>query len=489
MSDKKLWVILVLLLLLQNAYPIYQFSTGDGYLFYTNAFDEETWLQYDFSRASQSPTRVAQYVVTLLHEIGFSGGWINLIFDVLSVSAFLLFSSRSFELAGFDRKTANQHAFLLTFLPLLFGGLNPFVRQIFDWNLSYGTIYWFTVPEASFLPLVRSPEPQFSLMLLSLFTYLSLKKKTFFLMYCCLPFLYPFVAVPAAFVVISLHLKHAHSWTGRSVLLPPILACGLVGFGLLAFFKLLVSERTRESLTSTHEPLISFSALVALAIYFAGYKQCESRFRFLLWMIGLAPMVAANQQVITGWLAQPNNFEQNFGIVCVALAVTLTVHRRAIRQALVVGALALVMLSSFVSFQANDAGNRKIALNAELREKLQTDSRHVAINDSKVASVVSLMYSKQPMTAFGYQRTFSVVCDDEAVREYLCAKRTTLANAEVADDFRKMFRSLDEGYVYSWSDFILLHVGRKKNLHARHELCSPHENSRSCPLYYVVLEK
>jgi oligoendopeptidase F len=35
-----------------------------------NGFDEATYLQYDYSRTAQSPTRPGQYLVTLAHELG-----------------------------------------------------------------------------------------------------------------------------------------------------------------------------------------------------------------------------------------------------------------------------------------------------------------------------------------------------------------------------------------------------------------------------------
>ena len=78
--------------------------TGNGRLYYTNAFDEAYYLQYDFSLKNQRPSRPGQYLVTLAHETGLSGGWINLVFDSLFVTAFLFLVRALFKAAGHDDK-------------------------------------------------------------------------------------------------------------------------------------------------------------------------------------------------------------------------------------------------------------------------------------------------------------------------------------------------------------------------------------------------
>ena len=140
MSNRLFAIIVVLIMGVSCGYPAYQLSQTDGLLFYTNAHDETSYLQYDFSKASQGPTRGSQYLVTALHKIGLSGGWINLLFDLLAIPVFLFFTAKSLCLLGFNEKKANLCAFSMVFLPLLFGGLNPWIYQLFSRNCQNGMI-------------------------------------------------------------------------------------------------------------------------------------------------------------------------------------------------------------------------------------------------------------------------------------------------------------------------------------------------------------
>src|SRR5688500_1291763 len=202
---------ILLALLILNAYPLYQLSTTGGPLFFTNAFDEAVYLQYDYSRAVQQLSRAGQYPVTWAHELGLSGGWINFILD-LTMPLLFLWLLRGIALQlGMEPRRATLVAVAGTVLPALAGGANPVVSRLFVWNLQGPLLGWLTIPEAHFLPLFRSPEPQFSFVVGAAAVLLALRLRSFWPAYVAAPFLYSFVVVPYVFVVLAL-LLHRLAW-------------------------------------------------------------------------------------------------------------------------------------------------------------------------------------------------------------------------------------------------------------------------------------
>ena len=105
MSKRAFLFLALLTVVILNAFPLYQAVTGKGRLYYTNAFDEAYYLQYDFSQKNQRLSRPGQYLVTLAHQAGLSGGWINLVFDGVFVTAFLFLVRALFKAAGYDDTT------------------------------------------------------------------------------------------------------------------------------------------------------------------------------------------------------------------------------------------------------------------------------------------------------------------------------------------------------------------------------------------------
>src|SRR5262249_38069566 len=130
------------------------------------------------------------------------------------VAGFLVVTRGILRAAEFDTREANTGSLLLLVLPFLANGANPLVNRVFDWTLATGALRWIAVPEATFSPLVRSPEPQFSILILTVLVFIAVRHRTW-VPFLALPLLYPFVAGPAIFAVLSvfLHQKWMH---GRS---------------------------------------------------------------------------------------------------------------------------------------------------------------------------------------------------------------------------------------------------------------------------------
>src|SRR4051812_28866315 len=75
-------VLLAALVVLPNLFAFYQYRATGGYLFYSNAFDEPTYLSYDGALMTRSMTRLGEYLISGCHWIGVSGGYANLLFDI-----------------------------------------------------------------------------------------------------------------------------------------------------------------------------------------------------------------------------------------------------------------------------------------------------------------------------------------------------------------------------------------------------------------------
>ena len=486
MSNRLFVITLVILLLSFNAYPIYQLFTTGGYLFYTNAFDETSYLQYDFSQQVQNISYVAQYIVTLAHNIGLSGGWINFIFDIISLLAFIIIIRGVLKQLGFDDKRANLSSFLIMALPLLFGGLNSVVNKLFFYSLSSGLINWITIPEASFLPIVRSPEPQLSLVVLSLSVYFSLKYKSFIPVYLCIPFLYPFIRVPFTFIVLSVHLRTKIPLMAKYALVPPLVSFTVLSSIFMVYFNFYVDNNLKESLVNSHYPLLSFTSSLALLSYLISYKGIPENLRYVVLMIALSPMVAANHQIVSGWIAQPSNFEQNFGIYCIVIVLILSIHDIAFQTLAGILALMLLLISAYKNFDYNYNQNSRLVLDNKMITELKTDSANVAVNDVGLASLLSMMFPRQPSSMFGYEKILPGQ-GKKNIAGYLCAKKDIFKDRQLKDRFNNVFKTLDHAYKFGNKDFILLHIGRKETFKVENNIELIPDNCPPANLHYFIV--
>lgn len=462
MSDRRFIIVVFIVLLCLNLFPLYQMGTSGGYLFYKNAFDESTYLQYDFSKAGQRISRISQCLVTTAHQVGLSGGWINFLFDIVFFLIFVIFIRKIIIQLKVDIKKANLYTYFCITIPLLFCGINPLIKHIFNINLSTGLISWLTVQEAWFMPLWRTPEPQFSLALMVVCIYFSLIKKSYVPAYLCAPFLYPFIAVPYIFVLIAINLRQKYL-SQKNLFYTLAVSYLVLSISLAIYFRFFVNEQIKEILVASHLPLISFSSVLCLILYFGiDKKRITEQTKDIAVIISLAPLVASNHQIITGWIAQPNNFEQYFGVLCITFMFMIYISKeRRIQNATIIISIAFMLSSCVAIFYDNYNLNSKITINKELLFVLKNDSRNILVNDVGVASMLNMVYPKQASTILGYENTFSLMAKNN-FHEYVCAKNTINKNKDYKDKFKGVFATLDKAYKYENKDFILSHIGRKK---------------------------
>ena len=490
MSKRVFLFLAFLTVLLVNAFPLYQALTCKGRLYYVNAYDEAYYLQYDFSRENERLSRPGQYLVTLAHEAGLSGGWINLLFDTFFVTAFLFLVRALFEAAGYDDRRSNMASILMTLGPLLFLGSNPVVRILFDKSLSHGFVSWLAVPEAPYLPIVRSPEPQFSILLAGLGSFFALKRQRLVYAVLCLPLLYSFVALPLAFVLLALHLRDQSAWLEKRPAL--CLAASFLSVALVQaiYFRFLVPDWIRQVLlVPSRAPCLSLTFVGAFAGYLVLCREIPAKGRFLLLAAVFAPLAAENGQLVTGRYVDANNVEQNFGVYAAALVLTWAVleSTRLKRSAwAVVGVLFLLLLnSSAVFFKVNYDNEKRLPLDAELLGRLRADSPHVAINDMTLASLASMVLPKQPMTLFSFAHTSPPVKNADLV-QYLCAKGQILRDEARRPQFEKVLGEMDRWYRHENADFVLISGGRRESYPVEHDMDAVPADCRPMTLHYVL---
>ena len=490
MSNFLFIMMVFIALVLTNLYPINQAIQNSGYIFYTNAYDESAYLQYDFSIASQSIlSRLPQYFVTFAHNAGLSGGWINLTFDIVTLTGCLILVKMILKQFGYSSKQANLSSFVINFLPLLFSGLNPVVNNIFNLNISSGWIYWITVPQAYFLPIYRSPEPQVSIIILLLGIYFSLRWKSFIPLCLCILFLYSFVKIPVLFITLAIYLKQKFNGLKSylSILISFMFISSILGF-YLNFFAI-KNRDVSQVLVASHYPLISFTSSMCLLLYFTFYRSISNQLKYPALVICLAPLAAVNHQIISGWITAPNGFEQNFDVYCISTILSLIVIEKSI-YSLIALAISFSMLcfSSNQVFSMNNQANQGLPIDEKLLTALKSDSANVAINDIDLAQRLSMVFPRQHFTALALGRTYSVFAE-KSFKDYQCVKERIIKDPRLNSQFKNTFKQLDKAYTYEHEDFILLHLGRKKSFSVKRDPTQHSSNCSSSNLQYFIVDR
>jgi hypothetical protein len=448
-------------------FPLYQGVLTGGYLFYENGSDEASYLQYEFSRAVQSVTRPGQYGVSLMHEWGLSGGWINAVWDLGMWLALPVLLHAIWRRVGWTQRQATLGALLVLVLPHAVLHTNPLIKALSDWNGRSGALYWLNMPDVDLSPFMRTPEPQFSLLFLAVGLLLALRWRVHWPVYATLPFMYPFVSIPVGFVALACHLRARWPFARGAAAGPLVAAFLALSAGCWAYYAWLVTGKTRLLVTPSSLPLISFTALVALGLFVALRAHIEVRHRFFALAVALAPLAASNQQLLSGHIPQPSNFERCVGVIAVAIVVTLALKAHA-RWGLAAGVAggALFVLSAYHTFRLDQAYMLRLPMTPALVDALKTDSAHVAVKDPFVASRLGMVHPRQAMTALAFERTY-VNMADRYIGEYRCIKRQLAA--EHPGVYEGAFGLLDEAYEYGSQKFVMAHIYRKSTFVKLHD--------------------
>ncbi len=317
-------VFFIAIIILPNLFPVYQLFLTKGYLFYQNAYDEYSYLSYEAASFEMGFSRISRYLVKWLHELGISPGYINFIFDLVCPGVIGYFIFKIFILLGFDKNKSILAAVMILMVPILVGGSNPVYSKIFYSTLSSGWVYWLVMPEAYYPPFYRTPEPQFSYLLMTLAIYYSIKRKTFIPLYFVVPFLYGFLRVPYLFVVFSCHFSEINKKYNFLRLKYAAWLIGFISYALVSimiglYYEFALKEILKaDFFPTTRLPIFSGTFGICLLIWKFLPRDSKRGSSGFYGFVVAAPLVAANTQIISGFISQPINFEQSFGVICVA---------------------------------------------------------------------------------------------------------------------------------------------------------------------------
>lgn len=462
---------LAFLVIAPNVFAVYQLYSTGGYLFYTNAFDEPTYLSYDGAVASRSMTRLSAYVIVALHKIGMSGGYINLVFDVVFPITTVIFLARLSRLLGFSYLESISYSLFVLSFPVCFGYSNPYYSILFNKHLNSPTLHWITLPQAYYPAIFRTPEPQLSLCVAAAISYLSFRVRSYTLALSVAPLLYPFVSIPYAFFILSLLF---YQRSGRILIsarirafVCPLSAFALIAIGLWTYYRWSVAGSISEGfLPQSHLPLLSGSGTVAIMIFLLARRTLSPHYSAPMLFLALAPFVGTNTQIISGFFEAPNSFEQNSGEMFTAIVLVLALRVAGSRRLLpvVAGLLACGLLAMYSStiFRVNSSVWQRTQPSPELLSALRKEPQSLLIGDPDLADIYGLIGPKLHYTALARSQTYANLAAPERFQNYLCVKllltRNDLLDALPADTFAV----LDRGFRYLNEDFVLIHLNRKK---------------------------
>ncbi len=486
-------VFFLAIIILPNLFPLCQLFFTKGYLYYQNAFDEYSYLSFEAASLETGLLRFSRYLIRWFHEIGFSSGYINFVFDLVCPGVIAYFIFKIFSLLEFDHSKSLLAAGLIIILPVLMGGSNPVYSKLFYSTVSSGWVYWLVLPEAYYPPFYRTPEPQLSYLLMVFVVYLSVKRKSFVPLYFAAPFLYGFLRVPYLFIVFSCHLSEINKKHNFVQMKYASWLIGLISYVLVSAMVGLYYEFSLKDvlkadfLPATRLPLFSGTFGLSLLVWKLLPRSSRWKSSEFIGFVVAAPLAAANTQAISGFISQPINFEQSFGVVCLSFLVTIFILSLK-KQKWMVPALSslVVLLSLAYSIQIFRVNSNPIQLEEppqKLIEALHEDPFNVVFEDTTLGSMMSMLLPRQSFTALAISQSYSFGAP-RYFEKYLCLKEKIKQDPGKFDKYKSALMNLDKGYAHLHSDFIFMHLNRRKDFPIYFDVNKKPENCDSGKLYF-----
>lgn len=474
---------------LLNFYPLYQVFFFQEAPFYQNAYDEYSYFNYFYGIKTIGVGRVLIYFSTILHEIGISGGFQNLLFDLAAPIAIYFFSSKIFR-----NKWA---ALILTFSPIIFLTTNPTIAIITGQITHHDTlIKYFISPEANFLPISRGPEPQLSIALLTATTYFALKRKKPYLISFILPFLYYYLAVPT-FALLLLHYskKFIKNFSLR-ILSTWLIVSSSLGIALY----ILQKNDSFHATTQSHLPFISITFLISILLYLIIKNFLTPSQKSFSKNLLAIPIITLNTQILTGRFVQPNNFEQYAHIFIPILLIALAVsnsnfkkpqHPTPHRQSLAATTLLLTAALIFISTKSIIANNQldflhwqKLRATTDITDQVKSSPETVIIDRYILSSKISAFaFPKQKNLVMDYNKTYYSYFEPHFLQIYINAKKFIQDNDISNQAFRNSFKILDNGYTHLNTNFKLIRLNRTPPIPAINDLDSISPKNQNFHVY------
>jgi hypothetical protein len=440
---------------LMVAFPVSQaFKTG-GYVFFTNGIDEASYLSYPFSKLLltwQGITRYSSALVVLLHTMGLSGGYCNVVLDLICVIAFLFATRRALSRFGLDSESAAVGALLIFVLPLFFTPWNPLLLGVKRYLLLSPLFQWVTVAPNDELLFLRSPEPQLSWTLIAIvFAYAPTARAIPWLLLLVSPFLYSFVRLPLIFSCLTVVVPRAIPLVVRM-----ILAFLLSGILVAAFVEYSISVDLRRFVIASRAPVLSLSALVATVLWLVARRRVPAQWRELLSVLVASTWVGANTQIISGWMVCPSNYDEYWsGVVTALISAVLIVVSSHHKRCWVVVVVCAMALHSLQTFDRNESIMARLHDPTKAMQLLREAPESVAFDDILLATTADLVHPRQGHTLLSFSRTYEISSPAD-LQSYLCAKRAIREYGYgLASKYTSIFEHLDWGYQHRGVDEIV----------------------------------
>lgn len=431
------------LILLVTAFPLFQLFSGAGLLFYTNGWDEASYLQYDYAKhvlEVSGSGRLAQWLVVLLHDIGLSGGEINLLFDLSMSAVFLYFLPRVLVLLGTSHEFAREAVVCLMGLPLILSNLNPLFDLLQTENMQRTSIQFLTMPYIKDPFWLRTPEPQLSLALLLVCSYFFISLRNSVLLLPVLLFAYPFVAIPLGFLILSHFLiKVFNCRLSRALVISALLVTALLNI----YYEHFMPPLIEGYIIKTRLPLITFCGILACVAYWGSKLRSELMISLLcsIWL-------AVNFQLVSKFTIQPNNFEQYWSSPICIFIFLLALEKKPYFKILPSISCILLLLWGISDFKKNYSLMSKIELAPDLLAQIRNDASLAAVDDITLSTKLDMLYPKQKPLLFSYTRFYKKL-PELFLYDLLCAN-IALKGTECEDTAIKAsehFMGGDQNYI------------------------------------------
>lgn len=396
---------------------VYSWIESTNFIF-VNAWDEETYLSYQGALALLTTPGYwfSSLIIVLLQNIGLSGAEINLLFDVvLGIGGYLLvvYLLTAFG-AGLLMSTI--YATIFFFGSVLFNLSNPIISIFF--SREYG---WAGHGFEAYQSYLRTPQPQLSIFFIVVCGVLYIKTKRFLWLLIPLPFLYFYVGVVYAYLLIlfmilkflflrcKLNLTKFFIVSVFSFLLVSI---GLMVFDLLFFSKFEAIQNTSHYIETRIPvfPLILIMQVVFIVIQsgIRKYRADDKKQLFLMYLtiiFSLSVFFLANLHVLAGFKLSYKNY-YDYGInflgaisIIVFLESVVVFHKRSglILSVFFLISIALLSLKSYgFDFESwRFKIYRGLQYNdSDIYEKIFDNPTRALFEDSYVASKIAYSMPK-----------------------------------------------------------------------------------------------
>lgn len=406
---------------------------GHGDYIYVNAWDEETYLSWQgILGAKDTPGYLVLYLPWLLHRLGMPGSLQNLLFDTLLTPLTVWLIYRAIRTYGRDRAQAFGLAVVVLFGAVLFNYANPLVAWLYGSarDLTLLLPGWERYPSA-----LRTPNPQFSYLLIALAFYLFRRYGKWWVLLIPLPVGYYFAMVPYTLCLMTAGIWHLARRRGKQVsaLLPALGAYLALGSGLLVqakFSRLLDADSPLrlDSYAFLEQrmptlPLAGVAALLLLCwLFFRRKVEASARHSLhaeVLFGLAVIMLLTCNIQLVTGFMLSHKNYV-DYGVSALAgvfLAVALDycvrhqpcprISANTLLSAVLTPILIFTIPMQIVWFMRAWPGLTQADTCA--LERARADPLHAIIPDISLSSKFAYAHARALIPPFSYQYNFPYI--------------------------------------------------------------------------------